>query len=102
MEIMPSTKWGDGWKSVAWWPYFAGRITHVSVRSSTLASDAIRARTLSARAIHDAYRFPMTATVFAPPWKDMPRWMAPDRGGAPLSRLRPREDLGLRRLCASA
>jgi hypothetical protein len=36
----------------------AGRITHVSVRSSNLASDAIRTHTLSARAIHDTPPFP--------------------------------------------
>src|SRR5262249_28309261 len=36
----------------------AGRITHVSVRNSTLAPDAIRARVLSARAIHDTPPFP--------------------------------------------
>jgi superfamily II DNA or RNA helicase len=36
----------------------AGRITHVSVRNSTLAPDAIRTRVLSARAIHDTAPFP--------------------------------------------
>jgi hypothetical protein len=36
----------------------AGRITHVSVRNANLASNAIRARTLSARAIHDTLPFP--------------------------------------------